>query len=40
MTQFKDLEKKKIGENLHYIFIRGNLKSLSEILYLFIISYP
>ena len=29
MTQFKDLEK-KIGENLHYIFIRGNFNVLSE----------
>ena len=28
MTQFKDLE--KFGENLHYIYIRGNLKVLSE----------
>ena len=28
ITQFKDLE--KFGENLHYIYIRGNLKVLSD----------
>ena len=28
MTQFKDLE--KLGENLHYIYIHGNLKVLLE----------
>ena len=37
ITQFKDLE--KFGENLHYIYIRGNLKVLSENS-LFIVSYP
>ena len=45
LNQFKDLE--KFGENLHYIYIRGNLKVLSEnslfiylFIYLFIVSYP
>ena len=38
MTQFKDLE--KFGENLHYIYIRGNLKVLSENSLFIVSSYP